>query len=89
MPLKASANSICRVLFRRLGQRIPIIGVGGIFTADDAYERIRSGAALVQVYTGLIYEGPGMIQQLITGLTARLAGDGFSRVDEAIGIDAR
>ena len=89
MPLKASANSICRALFRHLGQRIPIIGVGGIFTVDDAYERIRSGAALVQVYTGLIYEGPGMIQQLITGLTARLARDGFSRVDEAIGIDAR
>ena len=88
MPLKTTANSVCRVLFRHFGQRIPIIGVGGIFTADDAYERIRSGAALVQVYTGLIYEGPGMIQQLITGLAARLSGDGFSRIDEAIGIDA-
>lgn len=89
LPLKASANSICRVLFRHLGHRIPIIGVGGIFTVDDAYERIRSGAALVQVYTGLIYEGPGMIHRLITGLAARLAKDGFSNIEEAIGIDAR
>jgi dihydroorotate dehydrogenase len=89
MPLKPAANSVCRLLFRHLGQRIPIVGVGGIFTADDAYERIRSGAALVQIYTGLIYEGPGMIQDMMKGLAARLLGDGFTRLEEAIGTDAR
>ncbi len=88
-PLKQAANSICALLYRHLGRQVPIIGVGGISTADDAYERIRSGAALVQIYTGLIYEGPGMIQQLVTGLASRLSRDGFSRIDEAIGIDAR
>jgi dihydroorotate dehydrogenase len=88
-PLKMSANAICRLLFRHLGQGIPIVGVGGIFTPDDAYERIRSGATLVQIYTGLIYEGPGMIHGLVRGLVARLAGDGFNRIAEAIGIDAR
>lgn len=89
LPLKQSAHSICGLLFRHLGRRVPIIGVGGIFSADDAYDRIRSGAALVQIYTGLIYEGPGMIQRLVTGLASRLTRDGFSRIDEAIGIDAR
>lgn len=88
-PLKGPANAICRLLFRHLGRRIPIVGVGGIFTADDAYERIRSGAALVQIYTGLIYEGPGVVQEMVRGLVGRLAGDGFNRIEEAIGIDAR
>jgi dihydroorotate dehydrogenase len=88
-PLKATANSVSRLLFRHFGKRVPIVGVGGIFTADDAYERIRCGAAIVLFYTGLIYEGPGFIQQLKTGGARRLADDGFSRLDEAVGIDAR
>ena len=57
-PLRARANQIVRLLARALGGRIPIIGVGGIFSADDARERLDSGASLVQVYSGLIYEGP-------------------------------
>ena len=89
LPLKARANVITRLLFRHFGTRVPIIGVGGIFTADDAYERIRSGASLVQVYTGLIYEGPGMIQRMTAGVAERLARDGFSQIREAVGIDAR
>ena len=88
LPLKPMANSVSRLLFRHFGRRVPIVGVGGIFTADDAYERIRSGAALVQVYTGLIYEGPGMIQRMKAGVARRLADDGLSRIDEAVGIDA-
>ena len=86
-PLKAAATSACRLLFHHFGTRVPIVGVGGIFTAADAYERIRSGATLVQVYTALIYEGPGMVQEILAGLTARMTGDGFSRIEEAIGID--
>ena len=86
-PLKAAATSACRLLFRHFGKRVPIVGVGGIFTAADAYERIRSGATLVQVYTALIYEGPGMVQEILTGLTARMTRDGFSQIEEAIGVD--
>ena len=86
-PLKAAAHAICSVLFRHLGRRVPIVGVGGIFTADDAYERIRSGAALVQIYTALVYEGPDMIHRLLTGLAVRLTRDGFSRIEDAIGAD--
>ena len=88
-PLKVAANSTCKVLFRHLGRRLPIVGVGGIFNADDAYERIRAGAALVQIYTALVYEGPGMIHRMRTTLAARLSSDGFTRLEEAIGVDVR
>ena len=71
------------------GERLPIIGVGGILTADDGYERIRSGAALVQLYTALIYEGPGVAGRLLRGLAERLERDGFSTIAEAIGADVR
>jgi dihydroorotate dehydrogenase len=87
-PLRPLANTICRQLFAHLGRRIPIVGVGGVFTADDAYERIRSGATLVQLYTALIYEGPGLVRAIARGLGERLARDGFSNIGEAIGIDA-
>jgi dihydroorotate dehydrogenase len=87
-PLKTTANAVCKVLYQHLRGRLPIIGVGGIFTAGDAYERIRAGASLVQVYTALVYEGPGMIERVLTGLARRLAADGISRIEEAIGVDA-
>ena len=88
-PLRSTANAICRLLFTHLGPGIPIVGVGGIFTAQDAYERIRSGASLVQLYTGLIYEGPGAVHRIVEGLGHLVARDGFGRVGEAVGIDAR
>jgi dihydroorotate dehydrogenase len=86
-PLRQTANAACGALFRHLGRRVPIVGVGGIASADDAYERIRSGATLVQVYTALIYEGPGLVARIIDGLAERLARDGFSTIGDAIGTD--
>jgi dihydroorotate dehydrogenase len=86
-PLCAAANEACRLLFKHLGTRVPIIGVGGVFTADHAYERIRAGATLVQLYTGLIYGGPAVVARMVGGLAERLRRDGFSNVREAIGID--
>jgi dihydroorotate dehydrogenase len=88
-PLRARANDACRTVFRHLGRRVPIIGVGGVFDADDVYERIRSGASLVQIYTALVYEGPGLVARLARGLDERLARDGFTNVQEAIGIDVQ
>jgi dihydroorotate dehydrogenase len=88
-PLRTMANDVCRLLFRHVGRQVPIIGVGGIFTADDAYERIRSGATLVQIYTSLIYEGPGVVRRIVRGLRDRLERDGFRHVQEAAGCDAR
>ena len=87
-PLRQAANTICRLLFAHFKHRVPIVGVGGVFTADDAYERIRSGATLIQLYTALIYEGPGVVRAIVHGLGERLARDGFSSVREATGIDA-
>jgi dihydroorotate dehydrogenase len=88
-PLREAANDTCKLLFRQFGARAPIIGVGGLFTADDAYQRIRSGATLVQLYTGLIYEGPGAVSRIVRGLAERLKRDGFSNLSEAIGTDVR
>jgi dihydroorotate dehydrogenase len=68
---------------------VPIVGVGGIFTADEAYERIRAGASLVQLYTGLIYEGPGLVARIVRGLGERLARDGVANISEVIGADVR
>jgi dihydroorotate dehydrogenase len=87
-PLRSRAEDVCRVLFRHFRGRLPIIGVGGIFTADEAYQRIRSGAALVQVYTGFIYEGPTVVSRLNAGIAERLERDGFSNVADAVGVDA-
>ena len=84
-PLKVLATHACRTLYAHLQGRVPIIGVGGIFTADDAYERIRAGASLVQLYTALIYEGPGVVSRIVSGLADRLARDGFSHLTEAVG----
>ena len=88
-PLKARANAVCRLLFTHIGRRAPIIGVGGIASADDAYARLRAGASLVQVYTALIYQGPTLVHDILRGLSARLAREGITRLDEVIGIDAR
>jgi len=88
-PLAAAASEICRRVHAHVGRRLPIVGVGGIFTADDAYARIRAGASLVQLYTALVYEGPGVISRIVQGLGDRLARDGFSHVSEAIGADVR
>ena len=88
-PLKPLANSVCRTLYAHVQRRVPIVGVGGIFSADDAYERIRAGASLLQLYTALIYEGPGIVSRIVQGIGRRLGADGFSHVSEAIGADVR
>lgn len=87
-PLRDRANAVCRRIYRRAGRRVPIIGVGGIFTAEDAWQRIRSGASLVQVYTALIYEGPGLVARINRGLLRLIEREGLSRVSDAIGVDA-
>ena len=88
-PLRTRAVETCRQLYAHLGGRVPIVGVGGIFTADDAYERIRAGASLVQLYTALIYEGPGVVSRIMQGLAERVERDGFAHLREAIGTHVR
>jgi dihydroorotate dehydrogenase len=62
-----------------------VVGVGGIFSGDDAWEMIRAGASLVQVYTGFVYGGPGTPRAITRGLLARLRREGMASVDEAVG----
>jgi dihydroorotate dehydrogenase len=88
-PLFKPSTEILRKVYRLSGGAIPLVGVGGISSADDAYAKIRAGASLVQLYTALVYQGPGLVGQIKSGLAARLQADGFSRLDDAIGVDAR
>lgn len=68
VPVRARSTEIIRGLSRRLEGKLPIIGVGGIFTADDAREKLDAGASLVQLYTGLIYKGPRIVREILEGL---------------------
>ena len=69
------------------GGEIPLIGVGGIANADDAWERIRAGASLIQLYSAMIYEGPGVARRIAHGLAQRLAREGFANIAEAVGTE--
>ena len=71
-PLKGRSTEVIRYLRKEMGPEFPIIGVGGIFTAEDAREKLLAGATLVQVYTGFIYEGPGMVKRICRGLIESL-----------------
>jgi dihydroorotate dehydrogenase len=84
-PLRARSTEIVRHLYRQTRGALPIVGVGGIFTAADAWEKITAGASLVQVYTGLVYEGPGLARRLVRGLRRQLAAAGLSDLTQAVG----
>ncbi|MDL2344670.1 quinone-dependent dihydroorotate dehydrogenase [Deinococcus sp. MIMF12] len=87
-PLTGRSTALVRAAYRLTGGRVPIVGVGGVFTPEDAYAKIRAGASLVEVYTSLIYEGPGLPARIHRGLSRLLERDGFSSVAEAVGVDA-
>jgi dihydroorotate dehydrogenase len=84
-PLKTRSTEIIAHLHRQTGGKMALIGVGGIFNANDAWEKIRVGATLVQVYTGLVYEGPGMVRGIIQGLRKRMEREGFNSIHEVVG----
>ncbi len=88
-PLRYQSNQIIRHLYKQSGGKLPIIGVGGIFTADDALAKIFSGASLVQIYTGLVYEGPGIARDVVNGLHRALEERGFKNINEAVGAEVR
>jgi len=84
-PLKPLALDALRKFRKASGGEIPLIGVGGIANADDAWERIRAGASLVQVYTAMVYEGPGIARRIARGLAQHLRREGFASIGEAVG----
>jgi dihydroorotate dehydrogenase len=87
-PLRSRASDVCRLLFRRYGDRVPIIGVGGISNGRDAYDRICSGATLLQIYTAFIYEGPGVVGQINKDLLRYMERDGLKSISDAVGRNA-
>lgn len=87
-PMAELATKVIARAHRRASGRLPIIGVGGIFTAEDAYRKIRAGASAVQLYTGFIYGGPGIVAELLPALAELLRQDGFTSVGAAVGVDA-
>ncbi|SDW53987.1 quinone-dependent dihydroorotate dehydrogenase [Paenibacillus sp. CF384] len=88
-PLKDRSTEVIREVYRQTGGKLPIIGSGGIFTAADAYDKIRAGASLVEIYTALIYRGPELLRELADGLKDALRRDGFKSIHEAVGADHR
>jgi dihydroorotate dehydrogenase len=66
---------------------LPIIGVGGISNAEDAYAKIRAGASLVQLYTALVFQGPQLVADILTGLGRLLEKDGLTSIGDAVGAD--
>jgi dihydroorotate dehydrogenase len=84
-PLKSRSTQMVAELYELTGGRIPLIGVGGIFTAEDAWEKICAGASLVQLYTGFIYQGPNIAHDINDGLANIIAREGFATLDAAVG----
>ncbi|WP_295616048.1 quinone-dependent dihydroorotate dehydrogenase [Chamaesiphon sp. GL140_3_metabinner_50] len=85
-PVRQKSTEVIRFIHQQTGGSLPIIGVGGIFTADDAWEKITAGASLIQVYTGWTYNGPWMVDRILTGLLAKLESRGLASISAAVGI---
>jgi len=84
-PITSAVTAFIAHIYKITGGRLPIIGVGGIFHAQDAYDKIRAGANAVQIYTGWIYEGPGAVKRINQGLLKLLERDGCKHITDAVG----
>ena len=87
-PLAERARRLVAWLHRRTGGALPVVGVGGVDSAEAAYRLVRAGASLVEVYTGFVYEGPGLPRAIHRGLVAALDRDGLGSIADAVGLDA-
>jgi dihydroorotate dehydrogenase len=87
-PLRQISTRMIARLYQLTAGKIPLIGVGGIFTAEDAWEKITAGASLIQVYTGMIYHGPSIARDINEGLASILKQQGFTSLDDAVGTRA-
>ena len=85
IPVRVRSTEVIRFIWNYTKGELPIIGVGGIFTAEDAWEKIAAGASLIQVYTGWVYEGPWMVRRILQGLLQKLEEHGFNSISQAIG----
>lgn len=88
-PLFAMSTSVLADIYRLTAGRLPLVGVGGISNGHDAYMKIRAGASLLQLYSALTFEGPGLIARIKRELAAHLAADGFVHLRDAVGADVK
>ncbi len=88
-PVEDLSNDLIRYLYKKIGNQYVIIGCGGIFSATDAYKKIKAGASLLQMITGLIFEGPQVISAINQGLVKLLKQDGYQNISEAVGTDSK
>ena len=88
-PLRERSTEVIRHIHRQTRGSIPLIGVGGIFTAEHAWEKITAGASLVQIYSGMVYEGPVVAKEIVEGLRHRLVKHRLTCIQEAVGIANR
>jgi len=86
-PLRERSTEVIRHLHQQTRGQLPIIGVGGIFNAADAWNKVAAGASLVQVYTGLVYEGPAVCRRIVSGLVDRLKAKNFAQFCQAVGCE--
>jgi dihydroorotate dehydrogenase len=87
LPVKERSTEVIRFIYQETAGKIPIIGVGGIFNADDAWAKIIAGASILQVYTGWVYEGPWMVNQVLSGLSTKLKAKGLDSITDAVGLE--
>jgi dihydroorotate dehydrogenase len=87
-PIKDTSNLIIKKFFKTIKGKVPIIGVGGIDSGASAYKKIRAGASLLQLYTGLVYKGPFVVTTIKQELAELLRRDGFSSLQKAVGVDS-
>ena len=87
-PVRQRSTEVIRFIYQQTHGTLPIIGVGGVFTSEHAWEKITAGASLVQVYTGWIYEGPWMVRRILEGLVQKLDEYGLESITDAIGLEA-
>jgi dihydroorotate dehydrogenase len=87
-PLRVRSTEIIRHIYRHTRGKLPIIGVGGVFDAANAWEKITAGASLIQIYTSLVYRGPGVVKKIVAGLIERMEEQGFEDLRQAVGTNA-
>jgi dihydroorotate dehydrogenase len=85
-PLFKKSNEVLKNFYKLTGGKIVLIGSGGVSCAADAYEKIKCGASLIQIYTALVYHGPGLVEKIKKDLSAMIKKDGFKKISEAVGV---
>jgi dihydroorotate dehydrogenase len=88
-PVRRRSLELIKQIYRKTDGRLPIVGVGGVFSAADALETMRAGASLVQLWTGFVYEGPSAVRRINRGLARACRDNGWSNIGEAVGLDVR